>query len=179
MSEPLLSIQSGDGNNLPVEAALTYPEPAQARNPAFDVGAQQEEGGLQIGRIIAALKRYKWLIMAITAAGTALGIFATRFLPLQYVTGATIWVAAPANNNNNPVRSTEILGGQGYAELVRSFNVLEAVVQQQRLYVNTNKPSLFSGLELGEAYRTGAYHLVVSPDGRTYTLMTDRDSVLE
>lgn len=177
MSEPLLSINSGDGNNLPVEAAMTYPEPAQPRAAAFDAGTQ-EEGGLQIGRIIAALKRYKWLIMAITAAGTALGVFATRFLPQEYATGATIWVASPTNNNN-PVKSTEILGGQGYAELTKSFNVLEAVVQQQRLYVNTNKPSLFAGLELGEAYRTGGYHLIVTPDGRTYTLMTDRDSVLE
>jgi capsular exopolysaccharide synthesis family protein len=179
MSEPLLSIQSGDGNNLPIEAAMTYPEPAQARVPGYDVPAQEAEGGIQIGRIIAALKRYKWLIMAITAAGTALGVFATRFLPLQYSTGATIWVAAPTNNNNNPVRSTEILGGQGYAELVKSFNVLEAVVQQQRLYVETNKPALFAGLSLDETFKTGGYRLVVSPNGQTYTLMTDRDSVLE
>jgi capsular exopolysaccharide synthesis family protein len=177
MSDPLLSLSSGDGNNLPVQAALTYPEPAGSRPAGFDIPAQ-EDGGLQLHRIVAALKRYKWLIMAITAAGTALGTFATRFLPLTYATGATIWVAAPVSNNNT-VRSTEILGGQGYSELVRSFNVLEAVVQQQRLYVMTDKPSLFAGLELGEGFKTGSYHLSVSPDGRTYTLMTDRDSVLE
>lgn len=177
MSEPFIPIQSGDGNNLPVEAALTYPEPAQSRIPAYDTGTP-EEGGIQVHRVIAALKRYKWLIMAITAAGTALGVFATRFLPREYVTGATIWVATPVNTNN-PVRSTEVLGGQSYQELARSFNVLEAVVQQERLYVRTNQPRLFSSLELAEAYKPGSYHLTVTPDGRSYTLMTDKDSLLE
>jgi capsular exopolysaccharide synthesis family protein len=177
MSEPLLPLNSGNDNNLPVQAALTYPEPAQSRMTGFEPSA--EEPPISVSRIIAALKRYKFLILAITAAGSALGIFATRFLPREYVTGATIWVAAPQSRDNNPVRSTEILGGQGYVELVKSFNVLEAVVQQERLYVRTNQPVMFASLELSDAYKPGAYHFVVSPDGRTYSLMTDRDSVLE
>lgn len=175
MSEPLLPL-TGDVGQLPVQAALTYPEPAQSRMTGFD--PQPDEGGISIPRIIAALRRYKWLILAITGAGTAIGVFATRFLPREYTTGATIWVATPTGRDN-PVRSTEILGGQGYQELVRSFNVLEAVVNQQRLYVRSDRPALFSTLELSQPFKPGNYRLAVSTDGRTYSLMNERDSVLE
>ena len=60
-------------------------------------GFEQDEGGIQWGRYIAALKRYKWLMLAVIAVGTALGYTATRYLKPEYLASATVWIELPAN----------------------------------------------------------------------------------
>lgn len=166
----------GDNSHLPVEAAMSYPEPMNTRPGPMDQSG--ESGGIQWHRVVASLKRYKWMIIAVTMTGTALGIFAARLLPGEYTTAATIWVAG-TSGQGGPVRATEVLDQEGWAELVRSFNVLEAVVQQEHLYVRSQHPAAFTSFELADNYRLGAYKLVVSPDAKSYSLTTARDSVLE
>ena len=139
-----------------------------------------DEPALQWHRYLAAAIRYKWMILAITLGGTALGIFGTRFLPLKYEAQATIWVAS-APGNEGPVRAQEILEQQGWAELVKSFTVLDTVVQQERLYV-TYRPEaaeLFQNFAIADLYVPGRYHLEATDGGRRYTLSSDRDSVIE
>ncbi len=73
----------------------------------------------------------------------------------------------------------EVLDQAGWAELVKSFNVLEAVVQQEHLYVRSKNPKAFANFELANEYRLGNFKLVVSPDLKTYRLTTVHDSTLE
>ena len=47
-------------------------------SPDPDEGASGS--GFDIGRIIAAVFRYKWLVLAIVALGTIARVFGTRFL---------------------------------------------------------------------------------------------------
>lgn len=169
-------IQPTDGSTLPVEVAMSYPEQLPLRQPGGEPGS--EDAGVPWHRLLAALKRYKWLILALTAGGTTLGVLATRFLKGEYVTSATIWVAS-ASGAGGPVRATEVLDGQGWADLAKSFSVLEAVVERERLYVRSKRHSVFATFELADRYRLGDFKLMVTPDGRSYTLTTAGDSVLE
>jgi uncharacterized protein involved in exopolysaccharide biosynthesis len=146
------------------------------RTPAEFGGA--EEAGVPWHRYIAAVRRYKWLILGIILAGTSLGVLGTRFLPHEYEAQATIWVAS-GPTTGGPVRGQEILGTQGWAELVRSFTVLDAVVQQHRLFVRSTDPSAFDNLAVGDHFRPGAYVLQIDPTGKRYTLKTTEDSVVE
>lgn len=156
--------------------ALTTPDQFGSRiGPA---PSNEEEGSLPLHRVIAALKRYKWLIIAVTIGGTALGVVATRFLKKEYQADATIWVAS-APSTSGPVRGQEILGTQGWADLARSFTVLDAVVQQERLYVKSTETAPFDSFAVIEPVPVGQYVLEVSPDRKRYVLKTAKDSVLE
>ena len=44
----------------------------------------EPEGGMQLGRYIAAIKRYRWLILAVVVVGTGIGLLATRFIDPIY-----------------------------------------------------------------------------------------------
>jgi len=155
--------------------ALTSPEQYGTRlsQPSGD-----GDGGLPLHRVIGALKRYKWLILAVMLAGTSLGVLASRFLKHAYQADATIWVAS-APSTTGPVRGQEILGTQGWADLARSFTVLEAVVQQERLYVKSDVTTPFDSFAVVEPYAVGEYSLEISPDRHQYVLKTSKDSVLE
>jgi capsular exopolysaccharide synthesis family protein len=146
--------------------------------PRYTATGPEEAGGLQLHRILGALKRYKWLILAVIMVGTTLGVLATRLLKSEYQTQATIWVAS-APNTNGPVRGQEVLGTQGWADLARSFTVLDAVVQEQRLYIKAEVSQPFDSMAVVEPYPVGEYTLQVTPDKSRYTLLLGKDSVLE
>src|SRR5687768_3098966 len=76
--------------------------------PAF---GSDETKGIPWARYISALKRFKWLIVGITLAGTGLGVVATRFLRPTYEVDATIWISMETNEGRNagPIRSAELL----------------------------------------------------------------------
>jgi tyrosine-protein kinase Etk/Wzc len=114
----------------------------------------------------------------VVLAGTSLGVLASRFLRKEYETAATIWVAS-APSTSGPVRGQEVLGAQGWADLVKSFTVLDAVVQQERLYVKTEVPAAFDSFTVVEPYPVGQYSLDITPDWSHYTLKIGKDSVLE
>lgn len=144
-------------------------------------GLEEQADGVPWHRLIGAVKRYKWLMMAIILMGAALGVFVSRLLPGEYSAAATVWVAS-APTLGGPVRGQEVLGTQGWAELPKSFTVLDAVVQDQHLYIKANSagglPSL-DGMAVGEIVRPGAYVLQKSADGTSYTLKGAKDSLIE
>jgi uncharacterized protein involved in exopolysaccharide biosynthesis len=39
-----------------------------------------DSGGLSLGRLFQGLRRYKWLILALTLAGLGAGVLATRYI---------------------------------------------------------------------------------------------------
>jgi hypothetical protein len=50
--------------------------------------------GEQVARTLAALKRYKWLVIAVIAVGSTAGFILTRFVSPKYDVSASIWIAA-------------------------------------------------------------------------------------
>lgn len=178
MSGNLLQPLEPSPSGPPTGGALVNADYGMSRMSPMGAGGEEGGGGLQLHRIFGALKRYKWLIMAVMLVGTALGVAATRLVKDEYQTQATIWVAS-APTLNGPVRGQEVLGTQGWADLAKSFTVLDAVVQQQRLYIRSDFTAPFDSMTVTDPIPVGQYVLEISPDKARYTLKLGKDSVLE
>src|SRR5689334_24985942 len=65
----------------------------------------------QLQRIAHVLYRYKWLILALTIAGSAAGLLATRLLKPAYDVQGTIWISGESSTmpNAGPIRAGELM----------------------------------------------------------------------
>jgi capsular exopolysaccharide synthesis family protein len=128
--------------------------------------------------------RYRWLVLLIIVVGTILGFVASRYTDVQYRAQATIWVeAATEQTDRGPIRQDGLLAeSRAWTELLRSFVVLDPVVQELKLFVQPARPEdseRFAAFQLGERPRFGRYRLHVGADGMSYTLRTPGDSTVE
>ena len=173
----------------PAPAAVPTPGPQpgmpgivpmpQAPVPALGGGGEADSGGLDWRRVLAAVARHKWLIVAVTVVGTALSVVATRFLKAAYVAQATIWIDEPDQHNGpdrGPIRPGQLLEPEAWVDLLKSYVVLDQVVQDQRMFLVPKSPddaSALSGFRVKDQYRPGGYRLAIDGSGKTYTLSTD------
>src|SRR5512133_3924132 len=83
-------------------------------------------------RPIAALRRYKFLIVAVILAAVGAGVVATRFVTPQYEVQAQIWVESqtPMQGTFNAIRSAELVNDQAWVELLKSYRIADAVVRK-------------------------------------------------
>jgi polysaccharide biosynthesis transport protein len=144
----------------------------------FDDG---EEGGqLNVRRLLGAVIRHKWLVLAVALVGTVAGVLFVRTLPDEYEAQATVWIE-PRPGPSGPIRSQELLTATSWIELLRSYVVLDDVVVQERLFLDVADPAaapLFDGMELGERVRPGGYRLELGRNGR-YQLRAAGGEVVE
>ena len=139
------------------------------------------EGGLPWGRYIAAVKRHKWLIIALTAVGSGAGVAASRMIPAEYEVQATIWVAG-TTSDRGPIRPDETFSSASWMELFKSGVVLDPVVHKLKLYrkpgSHSDWPAL-KGFATAREFRPGAYELRVTADGRYQLLHNDGPAIEE
>jgi succinoglycan biosynthesis transport protein ExoP len=136
----------------------------------------------QVQRLAHTLFRYKWLIIAITTASTALGALATRLLKPAYEVQGTIWISGQSSSmpNTGPIRAGELMTSNSWPDLLRSFAVLDTVTRDLRLFVSpakTEDTELFSSFSIGNRVRTGRYLVDVNAAKNKYTL-EDKDGRL-
>jgi capsular exopolysaccharide synthesis family protein len=150
-----------------------------------DLRTPGEEEGLDWRRYFAAIYRYKWLILLVTAAGTGAGVVATRQLyQYEYSAEAKLWIEdeeGGSGRNQGPLRSSLLLDPYSWIELLETYAVLEEVVRDHYLYVSfpPQDSSLFHSLTLKERVRPGAYRLEVDGTDRTVTVSTRRGILVE
>jgi len=150
-----------------------------------ELGSAEQEGGLDWHRVLSAVLRFKWLIVAVTVVGTAAGVAATRFLSAAYVAQATIWIDQPDQRNGpdrGPIRAGQLLQPEAWVDLLKSYVVLDQVVREQRMFVTPKSLADASVLErfrVAEQYRPGDYRLTVDGAGKSYTLATEDGIELE
>ncbi|OLC08362.1 MAG: hypothetical protein AUH42_01620 [Gemmatimonadetes bacterium 13_1_40CM_70_11] len=142
------------------------------------------DDGLDWRRVLSALLRFKWLIAAVTLAGTAAGVGATRFLTPEYVAQATVWIDGPDRRgpDRGPIRPGQLLDPEAWVELLKSYVVLDEVVREQRLFLGLGSPAdahVFDAFRPAEQYRPGAYRLKVDATGQNWTLATEDGIDLE
>ncbi len=132
--------------------------------------------GLQqlVARTTSALKRYRWLILAIFAVGSATGVALTRFVKPKYAVDATIWIARDPGKTG-PVQAPGLIQNDlGWPDLVRSFVILDPVVSRLALYVSPSSERdapLFRQLMPTDSLTPGLYRLKLTPDRRRYQLI--------
>ncbi|UCF19815.1 MAG: polysaccharide biosynthesis tyrosine autokinase [Gemmatimonadota bacterium] len=135
------------------------------------------DGGFDWRRYVAALLRYKWLVVLVTVVGTAVGIGATRLIDPEYEAQAKVLIESRDRNDlrTGAIRPSELFQSQaGYIELLYTTDlVLSPVAEQLQLYLRYTIPgdSLVLGpLRVKQGLVPGRYRLVVDDGGRSYEL---------
>jgi succinoglycan biosynthesis transport protein ExoP len=137
-------------------------------------------------RPLAAVRRYKWLIGAVTVAAGALGFVATRFVTPEYEVRATVWIANASRTSNTdqsgPIRSPELLNSGAWIELFRSYRIVDDVVRKLKLYVAPEAPAdrpLFAEFALADRFAPGAYELTLDRTAKRWALATAVGATVE
>ncbi|HYC51310.1 MAG TPA: polysaccharide biosynthesis tyrosine autokinase [Gemmatimonadaceae bacterium] len=140
-------------------------------------------------RPLAAVRRYKWLILGVTLAASAAGVLASRFTTPRYEVRATMVVGssnprpqAGGDRASGPIRSADLLTAQSWIELFRSHRVVDEVVRKHSLYVElaqrADRP-LFYGFTLSERFAAGAYELTIDRARKSWRLATVEGALVE
>lgn len=141
-----------------------------APGPRVDPGA----GGLNLGRLFLALRRYKWLIIVLTLAGLGGGIVATRYISPSYTVGATIWIETPSGNQTGaPIQGERLLRSRAWVDLLTTYIVLDPVIRERKLYLSAARgpdSALFRGFTLGERFLPGEYEFAIDAAGKHWSL---------
>ncbi|MEO8029553.1 MAG: polysaccharide biosynthesis tyrosine autokinase [Gemmatimonadota bacterium] len=136
-----------------------------------------EPQGIPWSRYLAAVIRYRWLILVLTAIGLGLGLTATKFIKPAFTAYATVFVERPSERDG-PIRPEGLLDNTGWPDLVRSSVVLDSTSLRMRLFLENDPPdsALFADFTLADRFATGAFVLSVSPDGQRYEV-NDRQGI--
>ncbi|MGH7620416.1 MAG: polysaccharide biosynthesis tyrosine autokinase, partial [Gemmatimonadaceae bacterium] len=134
-------------------------------------------GRSPIERPVAALRRYKWLMLAVVVIAAAGGVAATRFVAPQFEVRASVMLTTDngAAQRDGPIRSPGLLNPDDWGQLLRSFTISDAVVRQLRLYVHPNSSDdaeLFNTFVLGDGGTVGGYELVIHKSTHRWTLVS-------
>lgn len=150
---------------------------------AGTAGSGDAPGRTMILRGLAALWRFRWLLLSLTIVGTAAGIFVAKRLESTYTVHSTIWVAddSPRSQNVGPIRAEELLTGSSWQELLRSYAILDNVSRRQQLYLQpdeVHRLPAFTRFDLAAQFRPGRYRLSIAGD-RRWTLSDEHGATLE
>lgn len=166
------------GPIVPIEGSQAV---APAPRPALpaDFNPEPDQGSATVGpkRIVAAIFRAKWWLLAGAVIGSGTGYLVSRLMPKKFTADATVWIETRDRQNDErtsgPIRPGGFLESMQWPALVKSYVVIDSVVLKQRLFiqnVNASDLDVFEGFALGPTFDYGRFTLTVSPDGRTYSL---------
>jgi succinoglycan biosynthesis transport protein ExoP len=147
----------------------------------YDVPPPEDADGVQWGRYISALKRYRWFMLMVVLLGTGIGVGITRFIDPEYVARSTLWIEQAAGKGG-PIQSKSLVGGNQWTELMRSFVVIDTVVLKLSLFVEPNSTSdsaVFRGFTLARRFVPGKFHIKVNEAGNRYTLGSNEGVEIE
>ncbi|MEQ9399177.1 MAG: polysaccharide biosynthesis tyrosine autokinase [Longimicrobiales bacterium] len=151
--------------------------------PPFD--DEEEGGGLDPRRIIAAVVRYRWLVVATFVLGTAAAVVFWNRLDVRYTTMGSLWVEQERRSTNPgdvlPIRVSGLFETTAYIDVMKSLSVLLPVVESQKLYLDVGDGvrDLFAGFQLEERFVPGSYTLTVDPAGASWTLTHAEAGVID
>jgi uncharacterized protein involved in exopolysaccharide biosynthesis len=105
-------------------AKLQLVQPASAEPTAVEPWEQGPPPTMPprqpLERAVSAIRRYRWLIVAIFLVAVGAGFVATRFIAPNYDVHATIWIQAetPMSQRVGAFKSEELLSSQAWVELL-------------------------------------------------------------
>jgi succinoglycan biosynthesis transport protein ExoP len=154
--------------------------PAMAAAPAVGAPGWGDEPTLAparspLERPIAAIRRYKWLLLGIVALAVLGGVVATRLVQPEYEVRATIWINSetPLQDKTGPIRSHELLNAEAWVELIKSYRISDAVVRKLSLYVKPKDAAdsaIFTNFAVADRFVPGTYALSVEKGGGRWAL---------
>src|SRR2546421_54581 len=77
-------------------------------------------------RYLAAALRFKWVVLGVTLACTALGVLGALLVKPSYVARATVWVQVPLRpaRDEGPLWSGQLPISSGWIDLLQAYAVL-------------------------------------------------------
>jgi capsular exopolysaccharide synthesis family protein len=169
------------------ETLTTYAPPAGAAlggESPLAVTTEEDgnaDAGFMLQRSIAALLRYKWLVLIVTLAGSAAGYYVKDMFSPTYEAEGKIWISQSGQDQlqrEGPVRGAVLLPSNSWGDLLVSYAVVGRTVRELHLFVHPTDPrhnALFASADETDSVRAGAYMLRVDSTGTTYTLASVRD----
>ncbi len=153
-----------------------------ATTGTFEPSPDQErpKTGAALGRIVAAIRRYKWLVVGFSVIGTGGSVVATRFIEPEYVTSASIYIQT-GQGSRGPIRAEDLMGANSWISLLRSFAVVDPVVTQAKLFIESEKADslVFADFGLDERFAFGRFKFKIDAQGRRYSLENRRGGPIE
>jgi polysaccharide biosynthesis transport protein len=174
MSDKLVP-SSGDPSTL---AALQTPSPMSGGGPTGPTRSPFE-------RPLSAVRRYKWLVIAIAILGAVAGVIGARFITPQYEVRAIVWLEAETPDNmtrSGPIRSGSLLNATAWVELLKSYRVVDEVIRKLSLMVVPEKAGdvpLFAGFGIANRFSPGDYEIDIDPAAKTWVLKTITGATVE
>ena len=126
-------------------------------------------------RYLSAVRRFGWLVVAVTLAVTGLGVVAAVLMPPSYVAQAIVWIRVPNKEprNEGPIWQGQLPISSGWMELLQSYAVLDYAVRSRRLYLHPGLPGdsdVLGTLAIKEHVLPGEYRLVVDDTAPRFAL---------
>jgi capsular exopolysaccharide synthesis family protein len=124
------------------------------------------------------------LIVAATL-GLGAGFAAYNMVEPEYAVSGSFWVNREQGDSelSGPIRQGELMNSAAWLELMRTFEVLEPVVMEERLYLrpgaHRRDDPIFANLIMTGELVPGSYLLSVSEDGSRWTLTAGEETVLD
>jgi succinoglycan biosynthesis transport protein ExoP len=152
---------------------LTVPSDGWAPQTPFAMG--DGEPRTPWHRYLAALRRFRWLVIACVVLGVAGGFVTTRFVLPEYEVHGTIWISQSDERRQtagSPIQAEQLLNSGTWEQLFTSLRVTDSVVRKRRRYLHypPNGQMAFLGFDVGPSYKPGTYELAVTPANNQYTL---------
>lgn len=165
---------------LPSSAVPQLTQPSIFAPPA----PQQLSEIAQIKRMLAGVRRYRWLVGGISILGLFAGFALSRIVRPSYYVESTIWISqeTPQAQATGPTRTDALLAGSSWPELLKSFTILDEVVRVGKLYLSPHQvadSAMFVSFEVADRYRPGMYELVVDAAGKRVALHDSKGRTLE
>jgi polysaccharide biosynthesis transport protein len=162
----------------PAEAELVPVGPEDAHAPWTGDSGDEGGGGPSMDRYLAALGRFKWLIVLFVAFGGVLGVIGTRYINPTYVVQAIVSISPASRQSGGGMdaqaKRTNTL------EMLTSFRVVDPVVRRMRLYVTprtAGDSAVFRDFALAPSIFPGDYLLQL--EGGSYRLLLDETRLVE
>lgn len=122
--------------------------------------------GNALHRTVAALKRYKWLILATTIFGSAVGFVLSKMIAPKYQVNASVWIRE--QNLGGPIQPPGMVSTNlSWADLVMSQAVLDSVVVRLALFAlpqTMRDTVVLRSMQPTDTLIPGAYQLNVRND---------------
>lgn len=126
-------------------------------------------------RYLAAISRFKWLVLAMTILGLVGGYVATRYIRPEYDVQGKITLRDPSAEiiGSNKQRSNE-----SYLQVFRAYRITDSVAQKLRLYLAPKREAdsvYFRAFSLAPQFIPGTYELTVDAKKARYRLRRSRN----
>lgn len=155
-----------------------------AAPPAADgwMPPERGAGGIDWERHLAALRRYRRLVLLVLAGGILLGILLALVVQPRYEVRSTVWIANEESDDRSrgPFQGDPLLEAPAWAQLITSFSVLDRVVNELALFVTPEEAEdsvAFRDFGATDRLVPGEYLLRLDNDKQRYVLERDGNIV--